>query len=218
MNFPSYRCVPRRLMLIVIAGGALTLCPMAPATEAITPEDTPAAENALAAESMPPLRSSPVGLVVTGASAGITTDYFEQAVTDAIVTSGIFSGVDNTATDDEIEMDMIRFRGAFPGIANDSSAPYLLDIRVIKIEAPSFSIWMTVSMRVLWTLYRTTGETGAAGKTALLRESISSTYTGGAFEGGVHGANRVRVAVEGATRENIRIGIEMLESFDLEQE
>jgi hypothetical protein len=73
-------------------------------------------------------------------------------------------------------------------------------------------------MRVLWTLYRTTGETGAAGKTALLRESISSTYTGGAFEGGVHGANRVRVAVEGATRENIRIGIEMLESFDLEQE
>jgi hypothetical protein len=205
-------------MLIVIAAGASTLCPMAPATEAITPEDTPAAENALAAESMPPLRSSPVGLVVTGASAGITTDYFEQAVTDAIVTSGIFSGVDNTATDDEIEMDMIRFRGAFPGIANDSSAPYLLDIRVIKIEAPSFSIWMTVSMRVLWTLYRTTGETGAAGKTALLRESISSTYTGGAFEGGVHGANRVRVAVEGATRENIRIGIEMLESFDLEQE
>jgi hypothetical protein len=72
-------------MLIVIAGGALTLCPMAPATEAITPEDTPAAET------MPPLRSSPVGLAVSGASAGITTDYFEQAVTDAIVASGVFS-------------------------------------------------------------------------------------------------------------------------------
>jgi hypothetical protein len=77
---------------------------------------------------------------------------------------------------------------------------------------------MTVSMKVLWTLYRTTGETGAAGKIALLQESISSTYTGGAFEGGVHGANRVRVAVEGATRENIRIGIGILESVDLEQE
>ena len=218
MNFPGHRCAPRRLMLIVIAGGALTLCPTAPATEAITPEDMPAAENTPAAETMPPLRSSPVGLAVMGASAGITTDYFEQAVTDAIVASGVFSGVDNTGTDDEVEMDMVRFSGVFPGIANDSSAPYLLDIRVIKIEAPSFSIWMTVSMKVLWTLYRTTGETGAAGKIALLQESISSTYTGGAFEGGVHGANRVRVAVEGATRENIRIGIGILESVDLEQE
>jgi hypothetical protein len=38
------------------------------------------------------------------------------------------------------------------------------------------------------------------------------------FEGGVHGANRVRVATEGATRENIRMGIEMLEALDFEQE
>ena len=215
MNFPGYRCASRRLMLIVTAGGALTLCPMAPATEAITPENTSAAE------STPTLQRSlpgPVGLEVMGASAGITTDYFEQAVTDAIVASGIFSGVDNTGTDDEFEVDMIRSSGAYPGITKDTGAPYLLDIRVIKVEAPSFSIWMTVSMKVLWTLYRTTGETGAAGKIALLQESIPSTYTGGAFEGGVHGANRVRVAVEGATRENIRIGIEMLESVDLEQE
>ena len=71
---------------------------------------------------------------------------------------------------------------------------------------------MTVGMNVVWTLYRT------AEKTELLHEKIYSTYTGGMFEGGVHGANRVRVATEGATRENIRMGIEMLEALDFEQE
>ena len=64
---------------------------------------------------------------------------------------------------------------------------------------------------LVWTLYR------VAEKTELLHENIYSTYTGGVFEGGVHGANRVRVAMEGATRENIRIGMEMLESLDFEQ-
>jgi hypothetical protein len=71
---------------------------------------------------------------------------------------------------------------------------------------------MTVSMNAVWELYRT------AGKTVLLHENIYSTYTGGAFEGGIHGANRVRVALEGAARNNIRIGMEMLASMDLEQE
>ena len=107
---------------------------------------------------------------------------------------------------------MIRAKGIFPGTAEFDNTPYFLDVRITKVDTPSFSVYMTVGMNAVWSLYRT------AEKAELLHEKIYSTYTGGMFEGGIHGANRVRVAMEGATRENIRIGVEMLETLDLEQE
>jgi hypothetical protein len=190
------------LIWVIIAGGTLMFCSMTTATGTMAPENLSASELS---------RPGPVGLSVSGASAGITTDYFEQAVTDTLVASGIFSGIDNSMTA-EVIMPMIRAKGVFPSIENSSNTPYFLTIRVIKVDTPSFSARMTVSMDAVWTLYRT------AEKTELLYEKIHSTYTGGVFEGGIHGANRVRVAMEGATRENIRIGMGLLESLDLEQE
>jgi hypothetical protein len=187
--------------MAIIAVGALTFWRVT-AADAMAPEDLSPSENS---------RPGPVGLGISGATAGITTDYFEQAVIDALNTSGIFSNIDNSKTADSI-MPMIRAKGVFPGVANISDTPYFLNIRIIKVDTPSFSIRMTVGMNVIWTLYR------VADKTELLHENIHSTYTGGVFEGGIHGANRVRVAMEGATRENIRIGIRMLESLDFENE
>lgn len=202
----GYRCEPRYwpryYQWVVIAVGALTFCPMTAATEAVTLEVLSAPEDN---------RPGPVGLGVSGASAGITTDYFEQAVTEGLVASGIFSGIDDSKSA-EVVMRMLRTKTVFPGTADSSDAPYFLNIRVIEVDTPSFSIYMTVSMNVIWTLYR------VAEKTELMHENIHSNYTGGMFEGGIHGANRVRVAMEGATRENIRIGIGMLEALNLEQE
>lgn len=207
MRFFSYRfmhqvtlqVMPRCLILIVIAGAFLMFTPMTMATEVVSSENlsTPG-ENDLGR----------VGLSVSGMSAGLTTEYFEQAVTDALVTSGIFSDIDNSRTADVV-MPMIGVSGTFPGIENNSSVQYLLKIRILKVDTPSFSIRMTVGMKAIWTLY------DAAGKTELLHEKINSTYTGGVFEGGVIGANRVRVAMEGAARENIHIGMGMLESMSL---
>ena len=202
MKVFSDRYVPRYLVLIVMAVGALTFCSMTMATEIVTPEDLSVPENS---------RPGPVGLGISGASAGITTDYFEQSITDALAVLGIFSSIDNSRTATTI-MPMIRAKGVFPGTKKSSHSPYLLNIRIIEVDTPSFSVRMNVSMNVVWTLYR------IADKTELLHENIHSTYTGRAFEGGIHGANRVRVAMEGATRENIRIGMEMLESVDLEQQ
>jgi hypothetical protein len=167
-----------------------------------TPESLPAQEDRL---------PGPVGLNITGASAGITTDYFEQAVTDALDASGIFSGIDNSKTAETI-MPMIRAKGVFPGTREMENTPYFLDVRIVKLETPTFSVYMTVGVHVIWTLYRT------AGKTELMHEKIYSTYTGGMFEGGVHGANRVRVATEGAARENVRLGIELLEALDMDMD
>jgi hypothetical protein len=186
--------------LTVVAAGALSFCQITVAAEAVSPQDSPAPENSL---------PGPVAVGVSGASAGITTGYFDEAVTDALVVSGIFSGIDQSRSAETI-MPMLRVKRVFPGTVDISNTPYFLSIRIIKVETPSFSLRMTVGMNAIWTLYRT------ADKTELLRENIHSTYTGGFFEGGLHGANRVRVAMEGATRENIGIGIEMLKSLDLE--
>jgi hypothetical protein len=49
-----------------------------------------------------------------------------------------------------------------------------------------------------------------------MSERIESSYTGGFFEGGLHGANRVRVAMEGAMRENARVGVEKLALMDFD--
>jgi hypothetical protein len=78
------------------------------------------------------------------------------------------------------------------------------------VDAPSFSYKMTVDMSVVWELIH------SADGVPVLHEKIQSSYTGGAFEGGLIGANRVRVAAEGAARENIRIGLEKIASLNLE--
>jgi hypothetical protein len=202
MHFSAYRSVYRYLTSLVVAVAALTICSMTMAAEAAIAESLPAPENS---------RPGPVGLRISGASAGITPDYFEQTVTEALVESGIFSGIDNSRAAETI-MPMIRAKGVFPGAANNTDTPYFLNIRIVHVDTPSFSARMTVSMNAVWTLYR------VAEKVELLHENIHSTYTGAMFEGGIHGANRVRVAMEGATRENTRIGMEMLEALDLEQE
>ena len=183
MIVAGHRWAPKRLML-AFTGAALTLCSMTTATQALTPGISPVPE---------PTQLGSVELAVSGSGAGIQTEYFEQAVTDAIVASGLFSDREDGSEDSQ-------------------STPYVLDIRIIKIGTPTFATRMTVSMNAVWKLYR------SAERTTLLQENVQSTYTGTAFEGGLIGANRVRAATEGAARENVRMGLEMLGSVDLDQD
>ena len=203
MKYFYYRGALRCLLLGIIACGTLMFCSMATATGAKTPEKNPPAPEQS--------RPGPIGLAISGASAGITTEYFELAVIDALVASGIFSDVDDSGSGD-VTMRMMRVDSVFSSTEISTKTPYFLTIRVTRVDTPSFSIRMTVNMNTIWTLYRT------ADKTELMHETVYSTYTGGMFEGGFSGANRVRVAMEGAERESIRMGIELLASLDLEQE
>ena len=201
MNRPCNQNILLRLIMITFAITVAMFCSMATANETSTAASMPVAEDS---------RPGPLGIAVSGASAGITTDYFEQAVTEAIEASGIFSGIDDTEAAGTI-MRMIRAEGVFPSIEAAKKAPYFLHVRIIKVETPSFSMRMNVGIDVIWKLYRT------GDKTELMSEKIHSSYTGGVFEGGIHGANRVRVAMEGAMRENIIIGVGMLKSLDFDQ-
>ena len=187
MNFFGTQYVPRYMVSTIIAGSILMFCSAAMAA----PESS---------------KPGPLGLAVSGASSGINADYFKQEVTDAINDSGIFSSIDISDAADLI-IPMIGADGVYPSNELSDNTPYVLKIRIIEVDAPAFSIRMTVSMNVVWTLYRT------ADKATLMHEIIPSSYTGRAFEGGIIGANRVRAGTEGATLENIRLGMEMLESL-----
>ena len=178
MNCFDYRSTSRRSALWLIAVAALTLCPVMAIARTIIPENPPPSESHQIGQ---------FSLTVIGSFAGIDTEYFERAATDAIAASGLLSNTGN------------------------NGAQYVLEIRIIKVIAPSFSTKMKVSMNAVWELQST------AGNTVLLHKNIHSTYTGGAFEGGLIGANRVRAATEGAARENIRIGLEELASLNLGQ-
>ncbi len=173
-------------------------------TLASEPVDTPASENV---QPEPKLVPNSLVLRVSGSSAGITTNYFESAGTEALIASGIFS-VNQSTSPDEV-MPMIRSKAVLPRTVETDNVAYLLDIRIIKVDSPSFGVHMTVGMHTVWVLYH------LPDKVELMHEKVFSTYTGGIFEGGIHGANRVRVAVEGAERENIRIGMTRLAALDL---
>jgi len=194
------RLMPRCLALIVIAVGASMFCTLSIADEA-----------AMSQEAATEVNDGPgmVGLGISGASAGITSDYFEQTLIEAIHDGHIFSGV-STHHEADVILPMIRADGIFPSTEISGDTPYFLTVRIIKVNTPSFGFRMTVDMQAIWTLYRT------ADKEVLFNEKIPSTYTGGVFEGGIHGGNRVRVAMEGATRESIRIGLEKIAARDLD--
>lgn len=199
MQYFDYRCGLRPLVRVFITASVFIFFSLAGADEVPgQPSDRDSG------------RPGPIGIAVSGSSAGITTDYFEQAVTEAVDASGIFSGVDDSAKV-EVVMPMIRAEGIFPSVEITTNTPYFLHVRIIKVDTPSFSVRMTVGINVIWTLFRTSD------KAELLKEKIYSDYTGGVFEGGIHGANRVRVAMEGAMRENIKVGIVKLESLNFEQ-
>jgi hypothetical protein len=187
--------LPRLLMIVF---SIMMVSAMAVANEGPAVQVEPVPEDS---------RPGPLGIAVSGGSAGITTDYFEQTITEEITASGTFSSIANSEAA-KIVMRMIRADGVFPDFEEAKKAPYFLQVRIIKVNTPTFSMRMTVDIDVIWSLYRT------GDKTELMKERINSSYTGGVFEGGLHGGNRVRAAMEGAMRENIRVGVERLGSLE----
>jgi hypothetical protein len=117
---------------------------------------------------------------------GITNEDFRAAIIQAIRDSQVFAGVE--------EGD----RGA-----------YSLHVHILKLDQPFFGASMTVKMETAWRLVR------AGSDEAILEADIASSHTTGASEAFV-GATRVRLANEGAARENIRIGIERLSRAHVE--
>lgn len=96
--------------------------------------------------------------------------------------------------------------GAFGSVqASAAGAGYALNANIIELRMPGMGFSMTVDMEVAWSLTRL-GD-GAV----LMRKAIRNSYTASVSDA-FAGVTRVRLAVEGAARENIQKMLKELEA------
>ena len=115
----------------------------------------------------------------------ISDTSFAEALSDAITRSKVFSTV-------------VQGKGG----------NYQLDVTLISMTQPSFGASFTVDMEAGWSLRRT--DSGAT----VWQASVKSKHTakvGDAFVG----TERLRLATEGAAKNNIKQGLEMISSLNL---
>jgi len=116
--------------------------------------------------------------------------------------------ISNNDFAEAIEKSIIE-NSLFTKVIHGSDSDYFLNATIINISTPSFGASMTVSMETAWSLRNTRS------RHVVMRESIKSSYTAGAFAA-FAGVTRVRLAVEGAARENIRLGLIAISKLQLE--
>jgi hypothetical protein len=104
--------------------------------------------------------------------------------------------------------DSINKNQLFSKAVSEAGSPYTLAAFIGKVDQPTFGFSMTVTMEVNYTL------TDVKSGKSVWTKDVSSTYTakaGDAFAG----TERLRLANEGAARENIRQMIEAVSALQL---
>lgn len=134
-----------------------------------------------------------VSLNVTGGSetsamgaSQISSADFATALRDSIQKSGLFSAV----------------------VAAGGDEDYHIEVAIVRVDQPMMGFSMTVTFETTWTL------SGKNDQTVFWRKAISSRFTatvGDAFAG----VTRLRLANEGAARENIQEAIAQMSALTL---
>ncbi|MBS0342467.1 MAG: hypothetical protein JSS56_18275 [Proteobacteria bacterium] len=96
----------------------------------------------------------------------------------------------------------------FRQVVGDKSGDYELTVIVIQLTKPTFGGDFTVDMEATWTLLKTSDRSVA------MRKSISSSHTATMNDAFV-GVTRLRLAVEGAARDNIKSGLAQIAALNL---
>ncbi|MDP2279488.1 MAG: hypothetical protein Q8K51_14835 [Nitrospirota bacterium] len=118
-------------------------------------------------------------------STQISDEAFTQALADSITKSQTFSRV-----------------------VQGKAADYLLTVTLFNLEQPMFGLTYTVKMEAGWTLQR------ADNSTVVWQESIKSEHTA-TFSDAFAAVTRLRLATEGAARDNIAKGLAKISQLKL---
>jgi hypothetical protein len=113
----------------------------------------------------------------------------------------------STAAFVEAVSSAVQQSGVFTSVVQAADAKYKLEVLIVGVDQPLLGFDMTVNMSTHWKL------SDAAGK-SVFQDFIRSTYkatVGDAFVG----IERLRLATEGAARENIKQGVERLSALKL---
>ncbi len=148
---------------------------------------TPAQSNAMVPTSLGPVTKHPESLSVsvTGGSetsaAGasqISSADFAAALSQSIQQSGLFAKI----------------------IPAGQSGDYQLQVAIVRLQQPMFGFSMTATIETSWTLTRLSDHA------AIWRKAITTSHTAKAGEA-FAGVTRLRLATEGAARDNIQDAI-----------
>jgi len=155
---------------------------------------SPASKDAMIAHKIPEIRQYQKTVAITsqgghetGAmdSSNVSNSVFKQAIEDSVIENGLFTQV-----------------------VHDGGSDYLLNVAIVNMSKPVFGGNFTVTMEAAWSL------SDANTKQHFMRKAIKSSHTatmGDAFAA----VTRLRLALEGAVRENIRQGIVALSELNL---
>jgi len=107
-----------------------------------------------------------------------------------------------------IEASIIE-HGLFTQVVYGKGSDFLISANIINLTKPIFGASFTVEMEAAWSL------SDPKSKKIFMRESIKSSHTA-TMDDALFGPTRARLAVEGAARENIRLGIKAISKLQLE--
>jgi hypothetical protein len=96
----------------------------------------------------------------------------------------------------------------FSRVVQGAGGDYLLTVALVSLDQPSFGFSFTVKMEAGWTLRR------AAGGAVVWQESILSEHTATTSDA-FAAVTRLRLATEGAARNNIAQGLSKISRLDL---
>ncbi|MBT9569363.1 MAG: hypothetical protein IV085_13825 [Thiobacillus sp.] len=98
--------------------------------------------------------------------------------------------------------------GVFKNVVQGKNGDYDLTVSVIEMPKPIFGLTFTVDLEMAWSLVKRSDQSVA------MRKTIKSTHTA-TFSDAAVAVTRLRLAVEGAARNNIAQGLKAISELDL---
>jgi hypothetical protein len=155
---------------------------------------TPVTHEALIPVSMEVAKHHPQTVSVVAGGGAETSAVGKSQVSDAELQQAVAAAINQTKT--------------FSKVVDGKKGDYILNVNVFNLTQPSFGFSFTVKVEMGWTLTR--ADTGAK----VWQESITSEHTAGATDA-FAGVTRLKMATEGAIRNNVKQGLTKLSALPL---
>jgi hypothetical protein len=175
----------RRIGVLALLAGAVVLAGCA----------TPADRNAMVAGSVASAKKNPYSLSIATSGGNETSNMGSSEISN----EDLRAAIEKSVTQSALFKDVVRGK---------SGGDYELSVTVARLSKPSFGGAFTVDMEAGWALTR------SSDKSVVMRKSITSSHTASMSDSLV-GVTRLRLAVEGAARNNIKQGLEAIAALNL---
>ncbi|MES2262402.1 MAG: hypothetical protein V4724_28090 [Pseudomonadota bacterium] len=155
---------------------------------------TPASHEAMVPVSFQVAKQHPKSIAVVVAGGTETSAAGKSQIGDGELKQALVKAIEQTKT--------------FSQVVEGKSGDYILNVNIFNVVQPSFGFSFTVQMEMGWTLTR--ADTGAT----VWQESIKSEHTATTSDA-FAGVTRLKLANEGAVRNNVAQGLTKLSALSL---